>query len=89
MKKLLILIGLVITTITSFAQVTINQSIVQQGPYKVGDTISINYTVTKGTTTPRYIWLRYQYNNKALQYVGTTFSQGTACLLYTSEAADE
>ena len=78
MKKLLILIGLVITTITSFAQVTIDQSIVQTAPYKVGDTISIKYTVAKGTTTPRYIWLRYEYNNKALQYLGTTFSQGTA-----------
>ena len=78
MKKLLILIGLAITTITSFAQVTIDQSIVQAGPYKVGDTISIKYTVAKGTTTPRYIWLRYEYNNKALSYVSTTFSQGTA-----------
>ena len=85
MKKLLILIGLVITTITSFAQVTINQSIVQTAPYKVGDTLQIKYTVAKGTTTPRYIWLRYQYNNKALQYVGTTFSQGTASqTFYTS-----
>jgi len=85
MKKLLILIGLVITTITSFAQVTINQSIVQTAPYKVGDTLQIKYTVAKGTTTPRYIWLRYEYNNKALQYVGTTFSQGTASqTFYTS-----
>jgi len=85
MKKLLILIGLVITTITSFAQVTIDQSIVQTAPYKVGDTLQIKYTVAKGTTTPRYIWLRYQYNNKALQYVGTTFSQGTASqTFYTS-----
>jgi len=85
MKKLLILIGLVITTITSFAQVTIDQSIVQTAPYKVGDTLQIKYTVAKGTTTPRYIWLRYQYNNKALQYVGTTFSQGTSSqTFYTS-----
>ena len=85
MKKLLILIGLVITTITSFAQVTIDQSIVQTAPYKVGDTLQIKYTVAKGTTTPRYIWLRYEYNNKALQYVGTTFSQGTASqTFYTS-----
>jgi hypothetical protein len=78
MKKLLILIGLVITTITSFSQVTIDQSIVQTAPYKVGDTLQIKYMVAKGTTTPRYIWLRYEYNNKALSYVGTTFSQGTS-----------
>jgi len=85
MKKLLILIGLVITTITSFSQVTIDQSIVQTAPYKVGDTLQIKYTVAKGTTTPRYIWLRYEYNNKALSYVGTTFSQGTSSqTFYTS-----
>lgn len=78
MKKLLILIGFVIITITSFAQVTIDQSIVQTAPYKVGDTLQIKYTVAKGTTTPRYIWLRYEYNNKALSYVSTTFSQGTS-----------
>ena len=78
MKKLLILIGLLITTMTSFAQLTVDQSIVQTAPYKVGDTITIKYTVTKGTTTPRYFWLRYQYNNKALQYISTTFSQGTS-----------
>ena len=85
MKKIIILIGLVITTITSFAQVTIDQSIIQTAPYKVGDTIQLKYTVAKGTTTPRYIWLRYEYNNKALSYVGTTFSQGTASqTFYTS-----
>jgi hypothetical protein len=85
MKKLLILIGLVIISITSMSQVTIDQSIVQTAPYKVGDTISIKYTVSKGTTTPRYIWLRYEYNNKSLSYVGTTFSQGTASqTFYTS-----
>jgi hypothetical protein len=85
MKKLLILIGLFLTTITTFAQLTVDQSIVQAGPYKVGDTISINYTVARGTTTPRYFWLRYQYNNKALQYLSTTFSQGTSSqTFYTS-----
>jgi hypothetical protein len=69
----------------TFGQLTINQSIVQTGPYKVGDTISVNYTVSRGITTPRYFWLRYEYNNKALQYVGTTFSQGTSSqTFYTS-----
>ena len=38
----------------------------------------MKYTVARGTTTPRYFWLRYQFNNKALSYVSTTFSQGTS-----------
>lgn len=85
MKKTILSFSLILTTILSFAQVTIDQSIVQSAPYKVGDTIQIKYTVAKNTTTPRYIWLRYEYNNKALQYVSTTFSQGTASqTFYTS-----
>jgi hypothetical protein len=44
----------------------------------VGDTLSIKYTVAKDTNTPRYFWLRYRFNNKALSYVSTTFSQGTS-----------
>jgi hypothetical protein len=68
-------------SLSSFAQLTINQSIVTQPPYKVGDTITIKYTVDRGlnpVTTPRYFWLRYQFNNKALTYVSTTFSQGSS-----------
>jgi hypothetical protein len=84
MKKLLIL-PLLLAGISCFGQLTVNQAIVQTGPYKVGDTISVKYTVAKGTTTPRYFWLRYQYNNKALSYVSTTFSQGTSSqTFYTS-----
>jgi hypothetical protein len=37
----------------------------------------VTYTVDKGITKPRYFWLRYQFNNKALTYVSTTFSQGS------------
>jgi hypothetical protein len=84
MKKLLGILGVIILSLSSFvanAQLTINQAVVTQPPYKVGDTLTIKYTVDKGTnpaTTPRYFWLRYQYNNKALAYVSTTFSQGTS-----------
>jgi hypothetical protein len=79
MKKLFFLtIFFILVGLSSFAQLTVDQSIVQTGPYKVGDTITIKYTVVKGTTTPRYFWLRYQYNNKALSYVSTTFSQGAS-----------
>ena len=84
MKKLLTFLGIAMISLLSFtaqAQLTVDQSIVNAGPYKVGDTLSIKYIVAKGTnpaTTPRYFWLRYQYNNKALSYLSTTFSQGTA-----------
>jgi hypothetical protein len=45
----------------------------------------VKYTIARGTTTPRYFWIRYQYNNKALAYVSTTFSQGTSVqTFYTS-----
>jgi hypothetical protein len=85
MKKLLVLLLLTLVSLSATAQLTIDQSIVNTAPYKVGDTLSIKYTVAKGTTTPRYVWLRYQYNNKALSYVGTTFSQGSSSqTFYTS-----
>jgi hypothetical protein len=81
MKKLLILIGILIASITTNAQIIANQSI-SAGPYKVGDTVTVTYTVDKGTTKPRYFWLRYQFNNKALTYLSTTFSQGSQAQTY-------
>ena len=88
MKKLLTLIGIITLSLTTFkstAQLTVNQSVTPTTGLKVGDTISVKYTVAKGTTTPRYFWLRYQYNNKALSYVSTVFSQGTSVqTFYTS-----
>ena len=78
MKKLLTLLGILIISIATNAQLTINQSVTPTTGLKVGDTISVKYTVARGTTTPRYFWLRYQFNNKALAYVSTTFSQGTS-----------
>jgi len=82
MKKLLMLIGILVISIAANAQITVNQAVTTVAPYKVGDTISIKYTVAKDTTTPRYFWLRYQFNNKALSYVSTTFSQGTSVQTY-------
>ena len=78
MKRLTLLIGVLFLSLQSFAQLTINQSVTPTTGLKVGDTVSVKYTVARGTTTPRYFWLRYQYNNKALAYVSTTFSQGTS-----------
>jgi hypothetical protein len=78
MKKLLSVGIFFLISFYSFGQLTINQSIVSRPSYKVGDTIQVKYTVDKGVTTPRYFWLRYQYNNKALAYVNTTWSQGNS-----------
>lgn len=81
MKKLLLIIGILIVSITTNAQIVVNQSI-STGPYKVGDTVTVTYTVDKGITKPRYFWLRYQFNNKALTYLSTTFSQGSQAQTY-------
>ena len=81
MKRLLTFLGVLVISLSSFtaqAQLTVDQAITTAGPYKVGDTISIKYTVAKGTTTPRYFWMRYRFNNKALSYESTTFSQGSS-----------
>ena len=78
MKKLISIIGLFLITFASFGQLTINQSFTPTTNLKVGDTLSVKYTINKGTTTPRYFWLRYQFNNKALTYVSTVFSQGSS-----------
>jgi len=88
MKKLLTLLGILVISIATNAQLTINQSVTPTTGLKVGDTVSVKYTVARGTTTPRYFWLRYQYNNKALAYVSTTFSQGTSVqTFYTAWAS--
>jgi hypothetical protein len=80
MKKLLVFIGVFIISLSSFAQLTVNQTITPTTNLKVGDTLTVKYTVTRGTTTPRYFWLRYSFNNKALAMVpnSTVFSQGSS-----------
>ena len=67
-------------SLSSFGQLTISQSLTPATGLKVGDTITVKYTLTKGSVikNPRYLWFRYQYNNKALAYVSTTFNQGTS-----------
>ena len=68
-KTLSIFFGMLFVSLSSFAQLTINQSVSPAGPYKVGDTLTVSYNVTKGTTKPRYVWLRYNYDNKAMVMV--------------------
>jgi hypothetical protein len=88
MKKLLILLLLLPTL--SFGQITINQQIVEAPPYKVGDIITIRYNVNTGTQSPRYLWVRYQYNNKILTPVAnsTIYSQGTSVQTFSTEWAN-
>jgi hypothetical protein len=80
MKKLLLLLAILFVSMSSFAQLTVNQTITPTTNLKVGDTLTVKYTVARGTTTPRYFWLRYSFNNKALAMVpnSTVFSQGTS-----------
>jgi hypothetical protein len=55
MKKVLTLIGVfLLVSLSSFSQLTVNQSVTPTTGLKVGDTISVKYTVAKGTATPRY-----------------------------------
>ena len=88
MKKLLTLLSLIFMCNLAFGQgITINRTIVEPGPYKVGDVITVRYNVNSGTETPRYLWLRYQYNNKALLPVAnsTIYSQGNAVQTFSTE----
>ena len=81
MKKIILFIGVfLLVSLSAFSQLTISQSLSPTTGLKVGDTISVKYTLTKGDTivNPRYLWFRYQYNNKALTYLSTEFNQGTS-----------
>jgi hypothetical protein len=80
MKNLILFIGVFLISLPSFSQLTVNQTVSPGGPYRVGDTLTVKYTVDRGVTLPRYFWLRYSFNNKALTMVpnSTVFSQGSS-----------
>ena len=80
MKKLILFLGIFLISLSSFAQLTISQSLTPVTGLKVGDTVTVRYTLTKGQVikNPRYLWFRYQFNNKALTYVSTAFNQGSS-----------
>ena len=80
MKKLIMFLGVLLVSLTSYGQLTISQSLSPNSNLKVGDTITVSYNLTKGQVikNPRYLWFRYQFNNKALAYVSTTFNQGAS-----------
>jgi len=75
MKNLL----LFLLPLFSFSQIIIDQSVLESPPYKVGDVITIEYKVNTGNLDVNYLWLRYNYNNNALEMVpnSTAFSQGS------------
>lgn len=88
MKKLLITLSLILISYITFGQgMSITQSIVETGPFEVGDEITIRYTINSGTQSPRYLWLRYQYNNKVLLPIAnsTVYSQGNSVQTFTTE----
>jgi hypothetical protein len=80
MKNLLLFLGVLFISLSSYGQISVNQTVSPNGPYKVGDTLTVKYTINRGVTLPRYFWLRYSFNNKALAMVpnSTVFSQGTS-----------
>ena len=85
MKKLLVLLGIIISLSTN-AQLVINQSYSPSSNLKVGDTITVTYTAS-GASKARYVWLRYQYNANAMSMVAnsTTFAQGSSSQTYFYE----
>jgi hypothetical protein len=80
MKKIILFIGVLFVSLSAFSQLKISQSLTPELGLKVGDTITIRYNLTKGDTivNPRYLWFRYQFNNKALTYLSTEFNQGSS-----------
>ena len=80
MKKLLLFLGVFLISLASFGQIVVSQSVTPAPPYQVGDTLTVKYTIARGTSLPRYFWLRYSFKNKALAMVpnSTIFSQGSS-----------
>jgi hypothetical protein len=64
----------------SFSQIIIDQSVKEQPPYKVGDTITIEYRVNPGNLDVNYLWIRYCYHNNAIEMIpnSTEFFQGSS-----------
>ena len=88
MKNLIFI--LLLLPATAFSQITINRQIVEAPPYKVGDVVTIKYNINSGAQSPRYLWIRYQYNNKVLTPVANSivYSQGTSVQTYSTEWAN-
>jgi hypothetical protein len=71
MKKLIGIILFLLISNFGFSQIILNQTVVEQPPYIVGDTITINYSVQNltGSTGFQYLWFRYDYSNKHIELI--------------------
>lgn len=80
MKKVILFLGILCVSLSSFAQLTITQSLSPTSGLKVGDTVIVKFTLSKGqiNVNPRYMLFRYQFDNKALSYLSTEFNQGSS-----------
>lgn len=78
MKKILIMIILWFFPFILKSQVIINQYVVEEPPYSVGDVITIRYDVISNGNNLQYVWFRYNYSNKHIELIpnSTTFHQG-------------
>lgn len=78
MKKILAFIILI--PLLTFGQIQIDQVVLKPSPYKVGDTITLQYFVNNQGIDVNYLWFRYHYSNKHLELVpnSTTFLQGNS-----------
>lgn len=78
MKNLFLGLVFLLTSFMSFGQLIINQEITNTKPYRVGDTLTMKYTVVKGSLNPQYLWMRFGYSTQHLQKLGpTVFYQGS------------
>lgn len=73
-KFILIFYITLFSSIIGNSQVLINHSVVEQPPYTVGDTITIQYALANVSAqiNVRSVWLRTQYSNKHIELIPNT-----------------
>jgi hypothetical protein len=78
MKKILMLIIICLFSLSVRSQVIINQYVVEEPPYAVGDVITINYEIIDNVGGLQYLWFRYHYSNKHIELIPNSivFHQG-------------
>ena len=81
MKKLLLLL---FVPLFSFGQISINQEIVEQAPYTIGDTITIRTSIDAAVPIV-FLTFDTQITNSALQWVGSEPIATNTNLTYTED----
>lgn len=69
MKKILTLVFICFLSLNLKSQVIINQYVVEEPPYAVGDQITVNYEVISNNNSLQYLWFRLHYSNKHIELV--------------------